>query len=76
MIVKHHYLLSYLDQSDLKNLWKSKIFFIYFNGKYENVLNKYLEIWNKVKEVIRKDFDVKLMHKNITTNIQTFKNDI
>ena len=63
MIVKHHYLLSYLDQSDLKNLWKSKIFFIYFNGKYENVLNKYLEIWDKVKEVIRKDFDVNLMRK-------------
>ena len=69
-----------MDQSDLKNLWKSKIFFIYFNGKYENVLNnvlnKYLEIWDKVKEVIRINFDVKLMHKNITTNIQTCKNDI
>ena len=33
-------------------------------------------MWDKVKEVIRKDFDVKSMHKNITTNIKTCKNDI
>ena len=46
------------------------------NEKYKNLLNKHLEIGCKIKEVNRKDFNVKVIHKNITTKIKSCKNEI
>ena len=46
------------------------------NEKHSNLLNKYSEIWGKIKEVNRKDFNVKVIHKNITTKIKSCRNEI
>ena len=46
------------------------------NEKCKNLLNKHLEIGGKIKEVNRKDFNVKVIHKNITTKIKSCKNEI
>ena len=46
------------------------------NEKCKNLLNKYLEIGGKIKEVNRKDFNVKVIHKITATKIKPCKDEI
>ena len=48
------------------------------NIKSEYIMNKYSEIWDRIKWFIGKDLDVEVFHKNkyITTKIKPYKNEI
>ena len=48
------------------------------NEKYINILDKHSEMYNKIKELKGKDFDVLIISKNecITTTIKFYNNEI
>lgn len=49
-----------------------------FEEKHETVLSKYFEIWKKIKDLIRRDFDVQVTYydKYIPTWKSSFKDEI
>ena len=48
------------------------------NKKHASILNKYSEIWDKLKELIGKDLRVEVVHKNkdITTTVKSYNIEI
>lgn len=47
-------------------------------GKHEDILNKYIEIRNRLKDILGKYFEMEviLIAKHISTKIISFKNEI
>ena len=41
-----------------------------FVQKHEDILNQYSKIWNKIKDLIEKDFDVEVIHNEMTNVYQ------
>ena len=62
----------------IKSFEKVKYMSIMFKEKYNIILNKNSETWDKVKQLIRKHFDVEVIHKNkyITTKLTPHNNKI
>ena len=43
---------------------------VMFVEKHEDILNQYSEIRNKIKDLIKKDFDVEVIHNEMTNVYQ------
>ena len=68
--------LQKLLSESVKSFEKVKYISFLVNQKHKSILNKYLEIWDKIKEHIGKNLHSGVHHKNQTSKVKFCNNEI